>query len=203
MDLNLKAISSPLTAIFIGRSGCGKGTQAKLLIEEIKKRDSRELFYLETGQSFRNFIATGNYSANLSKVINEAGGLQPEFLAVWAWAHLLVEQMKDDMHLVIDGTPRKPHEAQVFDSAMRFYKRDKPIIIYINVSPDWSRERLLARGRGDDNRDDIEARLKWFDSDVLPAIDFFRNNDNYRFVEVNGEKPVEEVFAELLEKVQL
>lgn len=196
-------MNSPQTFVFIGRSGCGKGTQASILIEEIKKRDSRELFYLETGQSFRNFIATGNYSANLSKVINEAGGLQPEFLAVWAWAHLLVEQMKDDMHLVIDGTPRKPHEAQVFDSAMKFYKREKPCIVYINVSSDWSRERLLARGRGDDNREDIDARLKWFDTDVIPAIEFFRNNNDYRFIEVNGEQSVEDVSKELLEKIKL
>lgn len=191
----------PLTLVFIGRSGCGKGTQAKLIIEKIKEKDSRDLFYLETGQSFRNFIATGNYSANLSKVINEEGGLQPEFLAVWAWAHLLVEEMKDDMHLVIDGTPRKPHEAQVFDSAMKFYRREKPIIIHINVSAEWSRKRLLERGRGDDNQSDIETRLKWFESDVIPAINFFRNNPEYNFIEVNGERDIEDVHEDLIGKI--
>lgn len=190
-------MNNPLTLVFIGRSGCGKGTQAKLIIEEIKNRDSREIFYLETGQSFRNFIATGNYSANLSKKVNEEGGLQPEFLAVWAWAHLLVEKMQDDMHLVIDGTPRKPHEAQVFDSAMRFYGRVKPTIVHINVSADWSRERLLSRGRGDDNHDDIEARLKWFETDVIPAINFFKNNSDYNYIEINGEQEIDKVHRDL------
>lgn len=201
--LEAQNLKSPMTIVFIGRSGCGKGTQAKLLIETIKKKDQRELYYLETGQSFRNFIATGNYSALLSKKINEDGGLQPEFLAVWAWAHLLIEQMKDDMHLVIDGTPRKPHEAQVFDSAMKFYGRIKPTIVHINVSEDWSRERLMSRGRGDDNKDDIDARLQWFKSDVVPAINFFKNNADYKYVEVNGEQSIEEVQRELIEKLSI
>jgi adenylate kinase len=190
---------TPQTAIFIGRSGCGKGTQAQLLIDHLRVVDpAREIYYLETGQSFRNFIGEGGYSGSLAKKVSDSGELQPEFLAVWAWSHLLVDRMKENEHLIIDGTPRRLHEAPVFDSAMKFYGRVKPHLVYINVSREWSRERLLGRGRGDDHSDDIEKRLNWFDTDVIPAINFFRDNSDYNFLEINGEQTVEEVSKELL-----
>ena len=45
------------TFIFIGRSGCGKGTQVTLLQEHFKKQDhKRHIFYIETGERFRQFI---------------------------------------------------------------------------------------------------------------------------------------------------
>ncbi len=194
---------NPKTFIFIGRSGCGKGTQAELLIEYLKKNDANTpVYYLETGQSFRNFIEGGSYSSELAKVIYDHGELQPEFLAVWAWSHLMIENLKGGEHLIVDGTPRKAHEAAVLDSAMKFYRREKPNLVYVNVSSDWSRERLLARGRSDDNRDDIDQRLKWFDTDVVPAINFFKNNGDYNFIEVNGEQSVDAVHEEIIRAVE-
>jgi hypothetical protein len=45
------------TFIFIGRSGCGKGTQVALLQEYIKTRDhKRPILYIETGERFRNLL---------------------------------------------------------------------------------------------------------------------------------------------------
>jgi len=195
---------TPKTFIFIGRSGCGKGTQAQLLIEHLRKADpEREIYYLETGQSFRNFLTENTLSAKLSKVAYDNGDLQPEFLAVWAWSHLLVDRMKEDEHLIIDGTPRRLHEAQVFDSAMKFYQRGKPKFVHINVSRDWSKTRLLARARGDDVESNIDKRLDWFETDVIPAIDFFRNREDYEFLDINGEQSVEAVHQELLTKAGL
>ena len=53
-----------LTLIFIGRSGCGKGTQAELLQEYIKKLDQQRLiFYIETGERFRQFIKEQSLSS--------------------------------------------------------------------------------------------------------------------------------------------
>lgn len=194
---------TPHTFVFIGRSGCGKGTQAKLLIEKLKEKNAETpVFYLETGQVFRDLLARGTYTGNEAKAINNAGGLQPEFLAVWAWAHILVENMRGDEHLIIDGTPRKLHEAPVLDSAFKFYNRTKPFIVYVNVGEAWARERLMARKRGDDTAEDIEKRLAWFNSDVVPAINFFKDNENYRFIDVVGEQTVEEVHADIMKAIE-
>lgn len=191
----------PLTFIFIGRSGCGKGTQAKLLIEYIKeKRFGEPVFYLETGQVFRDLINRVSHTSALAKEINDKGGLQPEFLAIWAWSHILVENLHGDEHLIVDGTPRKSNEAIVLDSALSFYKRKKPIVVYVNVSREWSKKHLEGRHRGDDSSSLIEKRLDWFETDVVPAIDFFRNNENYKFIEINGEQNIEGVNKEIIGK---
>ena len=45
------------TFIFIGASGSGKGTQVALLKEYIKKKDPETpIFYVQTGEYFREFV---------------------------------------------------------------------------------------------------------------------------------------------------
>jgi adenylate kinase family enzyme len=194
---------NPQTFIFIGRSGCGKGTQAKLLIDYLKGHDqAHSVFYLESGAVFRKLIAENTHTAKLAKRIYEAGGLQPEFLAVWVWANLLIDTMTGEEHLVIDGTPRKPREAHVLDSAFKFYKREKPTVVHLDVSREWSVSKLTDRNRPDDNPGDIEARLNWFESEVMPAINFFRGNSYYRVLDINGEQPIEKVHADVVASIE-
>ncbi|MBU6430954.1 MAG: nucleoside monophosphate kinase [Patescibacteria group bacterium] len=192
----------PQNFIFIGRSGCGKGTQAKLLKEHLSKIDpQRQVFYLQTGAEFRKFIQGGNYTQKLSRKILDRGGLTPEFLAVYMWSRALAENFKEDEHLIVDGSPRKFHEAGVLDSIFDFYKREKPYLVSIVASEGWAIERLRGRGRFDDNSDDIKARLSWYETDVLPAINFYRNNPRYVFLEINGEQTIEKVHRDILEKL--
>ncbi len=107
------------TFVFIGRSGCGKGTQAKLLMEHLKQVEpERAVYYLETGAKFREFLDKGYPSSELARRRMDAGERQPDFLAVYMWSHLFVENMKGDEPLVLDGTPRSILEAQV---SMREY----------------------------------------------------------------------------------
>ncbi len=188
----------------MGRSGCGKGTQVKLLMEYLKKTDpARDIFYLETGAGVREFNQQSSYTSELSKKVYVAGGLQPEFLTIWVWSSLLVKYMKPNIHFIIDGTPRRLDEARALDSAFRFYNHGKPFYVYLDVSREWSKKRLLARNRVDDHDADIDKRLNWFESDVLPAVEYYRNNPNYNFLSVNGEQTPEEVHKEILAKIAL
>lgn len=191
------------TFIFIGRSGCGKGTQAKLLIERLEKAHTADkTFYLQTGQYFREFIKKEGYTNKLASKIMEEGGRQPDFLAVWIWSNAFLENIKNKEHLIIDGTPRSLNEAYALDTAVKFYKREKPTIVYMDVSRQWSEERLLARGRADDLEiEDIRKRLDWFEDDVMPAVLFYRDNSDYNFLNINGEQTIEEVHNEIMEKV--
>ncbi|MES2213512.1 MAG: nucleoside monophosphate kinase [Patescibacteria group bacterium] len=192
----------PFTFIFIGRSGCGKGTQADLLQDVLKtKYADNPIFYLETGQRFREFIQGQNYSNQLSKKMYEVADPQPSFLAIWMWSHFLVEDFKGNEHLVIDGTPRSYSEALVLTTAMKFYGR-KPFVIYLDVSREWSEERLMNRGRVDDVKpEDVKKRLDWFDKDIMPAVEYFRSNPDYTFVDVNGERSIEEIHADLVGRI--
>lgn len=191
----------PQTFVFIGRSGCGKGTQVALLEKLLKEKDpSTEIIHLETGSKFREFIKGDGYSNKLSLEIYKKGERQPDFLAVRFWADMLVEQIQNGEHIIIDGICRSLPEAKIFSTVSEFYDR-KITVIHINVSRKWSTERLLARGRDDDDNSGIEKRLDWFEEDTQPAIDYFRSDGGYVFIDVNGEQPIEDVHKELVEKI--
>lgn len=192
---------TPKSIIFVGRSGCGKGTQAELLIEQLKKIDTsgREIFYLETGKKFRDFIEGESYTQKLSKEIYKSGALQPSFIAIHMWSHIFINEFKGDEHMVIDGTPRTYPEAETLDDVFKFYGRENPMVIFLNVGRDWSIARLQERGRADDkSREEIEKRITWFDTDVVPAIEHMRQSRAYDFFEVNGEQSIEKVHEDIM-----
>ena len=188
------------TFIFIGRSGCGKGTQAELLRAYLAEKGGRDVYYLETGAEFRKFVKEDNLSSELSRKIYEDGGLQPSFLAIYLWSKLLIENLKGKEHLIIDGTPRYLNEARILSTAMNFYGR-KPKVLYINVPREFSEARMRERGRSDDkDENDVKKRLDWFDADVVPAIDYMRDDKTFEFIEIKGDQAIKDVHKEILEK---
>ena len=85
---------------------------------------------------------------------------------------------------------------------IRFYDRKETNVIFINVSRGWSRQRLSERGRTDDKiLGDIERRLNWYEKEVVPTIEYFKTDPNYKFYEINGEQSIEEVHREIIGKV--
>jgi adenylate kinase family enzyme len=189
------------TVVFIGRSGCGKGTQAALLKERIIARDpnKRQLLYVETGAQFRQFFHGETFTQRLAKEVYEADERQPNFLGSYMWCETLIQELGDDMHLFLDGVARARAEAELLTTAFEFYKRERPTIVYLNVSRKWSEERLLARGREDDRTlGKITKRLDWFESDTLPAIEYFKQMRFYRFLDINGEQSIEKVQEDII-----
>lgn len=184
--------------IFMGRSGCGKGTQAKLLSEYLKKIDpSRQVLYVQSGQEFRDFIQGPSDTQKLSKAIYDVGGLQPEFLAVFMWANVFVKNFTTSEHVIMDGMPRKYHEAGVLDSIFHFYKLEKPTVIHLQLTKEASIDRLMLRKRIDDNREEIAERLSWYETDVVPALEFYKNNKEYRYVELDADRPIEVIHEDI------
>lgn len=193
-----------LTVIFIGRSGCGKGTQIDKLSSYLSKKDDRKIFHLEAGQKFRSFISGNTYSANLAKQINDYGGLQPEFLSIWAWTGEIIDNLDKNQHFFIDGTPRRLSESKILESVFTFFSRKKVSIVYLNVSRDWSISRMQNRNRNDDREmSDIIARLDWFDSDVVPVVEYYRTQKTHDFFEINGEQSIDEVHNDILKKLKI
>ena len=193
------------TVIFIGRSGCGKGTQAQLLRNRIRERDpkQRQILYVETGARFRNFIRGSEYASALSREIYERDERQPDFLACLMWGGMLVDELGPDMHLVFDGAPRSHAEALLVTTALKFYQRERPVVIYLKTGHKWAVDRLLARGRQDDRSlAKINKRLDWFEQDTWPAIEYFKTNQMYKFIEVNGEQPIEKVHSDIVARYE-
>jgi len=193
---------NPQTFIFIGRSGSGKGTQAALLQAYLEKGGAAlPVKYLQTGAEFRTFLQGDSYTQKTAKALSVKGALQPAFLAIYMWAKFFTEKLTGNEHLIIDGTPRKRDEAQVLDSVFGFYGRSKPTILFMNVSEAEAARRLAARQRLDDNSTEIRGRLAWYKTDVEPAVEWYRGNPNYRFVEVDGEQSEAKIHTDIIAHV--
>ena len=194
-------MNTPQTFIFFGRSGSGKGTQARLLVKKLTETNSHEVLYLETGKKFREFMESDSHTAELTKEVINDGGLLPEFLPVWMWTDYLVKNADGTKHIILDGIARHVDEARVLDGALKFYNREKPFVININMSRERATELMKGRGRADDTDEDIAKRHDWYDTDVVPAIEYFKNSSDYVFFDIDGEQSIEEVQAEIFNAV--
>ena len=190
------------TYIFIGRSGCGKGTQVEQLSGHLMEKgiinEKNPWLRVETGSIFREFAERDNFTARMLKELMEKGERLPDNFAIWAWTGSLVDKYTGREHLFFDGCPRSLVEAQTLELLLKFYNRGQVIVVYIDVSRGESKRRLLARGRSDDDSEYIDHRLDWFDSDVLPAVEYYRNSPKYRFLEVDGEQTIEKIHGDLV-----
>ena len=194
----------PQSFIFIGRSGAGKGTQAELLMKSLKEKDpKRNSLYITTGGELRELAKMALRTGQVIKNVLENGGLMPSFIPIYIWTKVMSERYTGNEHLVFDGTPRKPMEAQALDDLFPFYGLGKPYIIYLDVDHEESTKRLSTRGRYDDSPEAIKQRFAWYESEVLPTIDYYRSNPNCIFLDVDGERSIEEIHADIVKRVGL
>lgn len=195
--------TKPLTIIFIGPQGSGKGTQIGLLSKVLKSKDpERRVVDIQTGRRFRALAAKREgYTEEKVYETLDTGALQPLFLSVVLWGDAFHHHVDTDCHLLIDGFPRVVHEADVLESALAFYKRDSLIIINLETSEDIVRERMVQRARPDDTPESIEARLTWYREETLPVLAYYRKRMHTTVIDCDGTKSIDEVHTEILEKL--
>src|SRR3989339_1694794 len=194
-------MNKPQTFIFFGRSGCGKGTQLKLLREYLEKEDSnRKQFAYSNVDGFRELFTKNSYASNLSKDITANGLLQPLFLTISLWGNAMLSNLEQDNHMFIDGYPRRKEEAEMVDGALKFFNRENVIILDFIVSRETSKKRMLGRGRYDDTEENTETRLDWYDKDVTPSIEYLKNQPGYIYIEIDGEGAIEEIQTDIINK---
>lgn len=194
---------SPKAFIFLGRSGCGKGTQADLLMEHLRKvKEGKKVLHVETGAFLREFIKGNSLTQKLTKKVVASGGLMPEAIAVGLWMDYLFKNFTGTEDIIFDGCPRKLHEAFLLDSALQFYEIKKPVVIYVNVGRVWAEARLRERARKDDTKAGIKKRMEWFENEVMPTINHFKSNLYYDFLDINGEQTIEKVHKEILKSIE-
>lgn len=163
------------TVIFYGKAGAGKGTQADLLRNYFKQNDpQRSVLYIETGAAFREFAKRDNFTAKRVKQTLDEGGLLPEFLPVWIWTNIFIDQVSGNEHIILDGLARREDEVPVLYRALEFYRRPHVHIVVLDISEEEVLRRLKGRGRSDDTEKEIRSRLMWYEKNVVPAIERWR-----------------------------
>jgi adenylate kinase len=192
------------TIIFMGPQGSGKGTQLELVGKRLREVDPiRKALVVATGRAFRGLMESDTYTAELVKQGMDNGRLQPLFLASWLLAEKLVHEFTGTEHLLFDGFPRTVVQAEVLDDALRFYHREKPVLVSINVPEEIVMERMRSRARHDDTEESIEARLEWYHTEVEPTLEWYRNHSAYHMIEIDGNRPIEVVQKDIAEKLGL
>ncbi len=188
--------------IIMGRSGSGKGTQALFLKEKLEKLGYDDVKHVTTGGGFRALSQRGDYTSKISNELTDRGGLSPEFLAIWNWSHIFMQELKEGTTVILDGAPRRLIEVEVLHGLFPFYGYEYPTVVYLDVSESWAINKLENRHRADDSSAlEREKKMKWFFDDVLPCVASFKNNPVYRFLHINGERSIEEVAKDIEEQV--
>jgi adenylate kinase len=187
--------------LFYGKSGCGKGTQAQILKDRLESQ-GRKVISIETGKLFRSFTESriDFMGTHVASIINQ-GKLMPSFFPIYLWADQLINQYTGVEDIIFDGVSRRIEEAPILDSALDFLEINKRNIIQINVSDEWVIEHMGKRGRVDDTQEGMQKRLSWFTENVVPVINYFQENIDYKSITFNGEQTIEQVASDIREKL--
>jgi len=219
-------LSKPLNFVLIGRSGSGKGTQAKLLIGHFGN-----LIQVASGDLFRNLAEAETAVGKRVKKILANGGLPPDDLAVALWTHEIAYKIGEKQGIIADGFPRRLNEAKILDQLLNFLNRGKTTFyILIDISRNEAFNRLLKRrickkcgklipwlghykklktcdqcggelvDRPDDTNSAIKNRLDYYDNQVTKVIRYYKKKG--KLIIINGEQPIEDVFKDILKAIK-
>jgi adenylate kinase family enzyme len=189
----------PLTFVFFGIIGSGKGTQVDLLREYLKDKNlASDILFTSTGAEFRKVIESGSYTGQIVKDTLEKGFLQPNFVTTSLFTNILISGMKEETCLIADGYPRTISQSESFEAMMKFYKRENVKIIYIELGREEAMKRNLLRGRTDDTQEGIEQRFNEYVNNVIPAMNYFKEKKGYEIFTINGEQGIEKVHQDII-----
>lgn len=193
----------PISVLFFGSQGAGKGTQVKMLMDFLKQKSEQQIIHIDMGQELRDLRDSGTWAGNLTGEVINAGHRMPDFMPIYLQTKKLVSGLvKGDEHIIADGLARGADQTRAFDDAMRFFGREDFQVVSIELSEESVVKRLLARGRNDDTEEGIKNRLSWYKTDVLPQLDLLKSRGRPIHI-VNGEPDVDTIHKEILAKLAL
>ncbi|HSP39035.1 MAG TPA: adenylate kinase [Frankiaceae bacterium] len=179
--------------LMIGAPGAGKGTQAVRVAEHFG------VTHISSGDLLRDHVRRETAIGRTVKKYIERGDLVPDAVVLDMLRKPVVAASEAGGY-VLDGFPRTVAQAETAYGTAKGLGVSVQIACYLDVPHDDLIGRMLARSRGvEDTRDVIERRLKVYEEQTVPLIDYYR--DRERLVTVNGAAPVEQVTWSLLVQI--
>ena len=187
----------PVTVLFFGSQGAGKGTQVKMLIDYLKSKSDRGVLSIDMGAQLRELRDTGSLAGKLTGEVIDNGLRMPDFMPIFLQTKFLVDNLTGQEHIIADGLARGADQTRAFDEMMLFFKRDNFQIIDLVISDDVAVKRLLARGRNDDTEEGIRRRLAWTKTDVFPQLELLKSRGR-PIHQINGEEEADTIHKNIL-----
>ena len=201
-----------MNIILLGAPGAGKGTQASRISEKYG------LVHISTGDIFRDNIKRGTEIGLLAKSYTDKGQLVPDEVT----CKIVEGRLKEDdckNGYLLDGFPRNLFQAEELD---KFSKVDAVINIDIDLS--LLMDRLCGRRvckscgesyhvnflngkttcekcggelyqRKDDNEETVGNRLKVYNEQTAPLIEYYKNKNV--LINIDGVGTIDEVFSRI------
>lgn len=174
--------------VLLGPPGAGKGTQATLLSEKLS------VPHISTGDLFRANIGQGTPLGLEAKQYIDAGELVPtDVTARMVESRLEEEDAKNGF--LLDGFPRTVEQANILAELLTNQGLELDGVLNFQVDEDVVVERMLARGRADDNEETIRTRLRVYREETAPLIDHYGD----ALINIAAEGEVEEINARVME----
>lgn len=178
--------------VFIGPPGAGKGTQCKRLVDYLG------IPQLSTGEMLREIKNQDTALARWVARHLDVGELAPDHLVMRIVAHRLA-CADCESGCLFDGFPRTIVQAQLLDEHFVKTNRQLDLVLDLQVAHEELIGRLLKRAqlenRGDDNQETIKSRLRVFETQTAPLLDYYRKRK--LLVTIDGMQSTDEVFSEI------
>lgn len=174
--------------VLLGPPGAGKGTQAAILSEKLG------VPHISTGDLFRANIGEGTPLGVEAKSYIDAGKLVPTDVT----ARMVEDRLSQDdakNGFLLDGFPRTVEQAEILKGLLENKGEKLDGVVNFQVAEDVVVERMLARGRADDNEETIRTRLQVYRDETAPLIDHYGSD----IINIKAEGTVEEINARTLE----
>ena len=205
--------------VLIGAPGAGKGTQAKVISNKFN------IPCISTGDILRNEINKGSELGKKAVKFVESGKLVPDEIIIEIIKNM-IRNSRSENGFLMDGFPRNLKQAKMFSSTLDHLgiKLDK--VINIVVDKDEVIGRLSKRGtckvcksvfsinnnnenfikcpecggdlikRKDDDVEVIKHRMKVYESETIPLINFYA--DKGLLVNIDGSGEEKEITERIL-----
>lgn len=176
----------------MGKTGCGKGTQARRLAAEL----GFEVF--STGDRVRALSAE---DSSLGRHIGRIhiSGWVPEWLASYLFARAILEEHIDD-GLVFESVARKPEEAKKLHEMHAMLERSY-IVLHLDAPDEVVIERMRKRRRDEsDSEENIRKRMQAFYDETVHSLEFFKSRG--KVVTVKADQDEDDVYQDVLKAIQ-
>ncbi|WP_226353823.1 adenylate kinase [Pseudonocardia sp. ICBG601] len=168
--------------VLVGPPGAGKGTQA----EQMAKR--LDVPHISTGDLFRANLRDETELGREAKRYMDAGDLVPDEVTVG-----MVRDRLGDADtasgFILDGFPRNVAQAGSLEEILSDKGLELDAVVQFDVDDEVVVQRLLGRGRSDDNEDTIRNRQRVYREETAPLLDHYRD----RLVTIDAVGEIDEI----------